>query len=78
MSPKGYAKNGGAPSRQLRRGIEPRLHKIKTEKNKTPQKVPEHTEPKRGNLRSRPIKDTKRQETTQRKQHKQQETTQGR
>ena len=34
MSLKGYAKNGGAPSRQLRRGIEPRLHKIKTKKTK--------------------------------------------
>ena len=33
-SPKGHAKNGGAPSRQLRRGIEPRLHKIKTKKTK--------------------------------------------
>ena len=32
MSPKGHAKNGGAPSRQLRRGIEPHLHKIKTKK----------------------------------------------
>ena len=69
MSLKGSAKNGGAPSRQLRRGIERRLHKIKTKKTK-PQKVPEHTKQKQGNLRSRPIKDTERQETTLRKQHK--------
>ena len=34
MSLKGYARKGGAPSLQLRRGIEPRLHKIKTEKKK--------------------------------------------
>ena len=34
MSLRGLAKNGGAPSRQLRRGIEPRLHKIKTKKTK--------------------------------------------
>ena len=32
MSWKGFAIDGGAPSRQLRRGIEPRLHKLRQKK----------------------------------------------
>ena len=36
MSLKGvHHKNGGAPSRQLRRGIEPRLHKLRQKKQNT-------------------------------------------
>jgi len=67
MSWKGFAINGGASSRQLRRGIEPRLHKLR-QKNK---KRLKH----RGKLRSRPIKDTERQETTRRKRTNAQKTT---
>ena len=42
MSPRRLAKNGGAPSRQLRRGIEPRLHKIKTKKQNTSKSAGAH------------------------------------
>ena len=36
MSWKGFAINGGAPSRQLRRGIETRLNKLRQKNPKTP------------------------------------------
>ena len=62
---KGSPQNGGAPSRQLRRGIEPRLHKLR-QKNKKPQKAPRRTQRKQGNPRSRPTKDTKCKEATKR------------
>ena len=81
MPHEGLTTNGGAPSRQIRRGIEPRLHKLRQKNNlkkrqeRTKQKkvtcavdqlrTPSARKPhQKGYLRSRPIKDTKRKETT--------------
>ena len=64
---KGFtSKTEGPPECQLRRGIEPRLHKLRQKKtNKKPRKAPKRTERKHGYPCSRPIKATAHKETTQ-------------
>lgn len=64
------ATSGGAPSRQLRRGIEIRLHKGKT-KNKIILKNSHRGRDRyKGLLHSRPTNHTERKETTQLKQNR--------
>ena len=55
MPQKGFAINGGAPSRQLRRGIEPRLHKLRKKKPAS-RTCRSKQNGHQGNLRSRPIR----------------------
>ena len=62
---KGSPQTGGAPSRQLRRGIEPRLHRLRQKKQKASESAKAHTT-ETSNPRSRPTKDTKREEATKR------------